>query len=106
LTTPIFHLADPGDWETRTDVYEPAAFPSDGFIHCSTASQLSAVARNVYPGRTDLVLLTIDPDLLDEGALVYEDLYGHGEFPHIYTRLRLDAIVATEPYDPDRFEDD
>jgi uncharacterized protein (DUF952 family) len=99
LTEPIFHLAEPRDWAAGVEGYQPATFDEEGFIHCSTATQLPEVARRHFDGRNDLVLLTIDPGSLDDESLVYEDLYGLGEeFPHVYGPIPGSAIVATGPY--------
>ena len=99
VTEPIYHLAEPRDWAASGDDYVPAAYEQEGFIHCSTAGQISSVARRHYDGRNDLVLLTIDPRALAPGTLVYEDLYGLGEdFPHVYGPLPTGAVVATGPY--------
>jgi uncharacterized protein (DUF952 family) len=99
VTEPLFHLAQPSDWARSVDVYSPASVEEEGFVHCSTEQQLPDVARTLYSDRNDLILLTIDPDLLEEGSLVYEDLYEMGqEFPHIYGPLPCRAVVTTGPY--------
>lgn len=99
MTDPIFHLAEPADWAGSTDTYRAPSVEDEGFIHCSTAAQLPHVARNLYSGHNDLVLLTIDPDALDDETLVYEDLYGMGEeFPHVYGPLPTSAVTTTGPY--------
>jgi len=99
MTEPIFHLAEPGDWAQSTDTYSAPSVDEEGFIHCSTAAQLPHVARNLYNGHNGLVLLTIDPDDLDEETLIYEDLYGTGEeFPHVYGPLPTTAVLSTGPY--------
>ena len=68
MTEPIFHLAQPSDWARSIDVYSPASVDEEGFVHCSTGQQLAEVARTFYSGRNDLILLTIDPGMLDEGT--------------------------------------
>lgn len=99
MSDPIFHLAEPGNWAARTDIYNPPSVEEEGFVHCSTSQQLPGVAKTLYAGRGDLILLTIDPGLLDEGTLVYEDLYGHGDlFPHVYGPLPTRAVLSTGPY--------
>jgi uncharacterized protein (DUF952 family) len=99
LKEPIFHLAEPSDWSAGSPVYSPESVEQEGFVHCSTRDQLGGVARALYPDRDDLVLLTIDPDRLVEGTLVYEDVYEHGDlFPHVYGPLPTRAVVSTEPY--------
>ncbi|HEU4895167.1 MAG TPA: DUF952 domain-containing protein [Acidimicrobiia bacterium] len=98
MNEPIFHLADPSEWSVSDRSYRPRSVDEEGFVHCSTRDQLIGVARALYPDRDDLVLLTIDPDRLAEDTLVFEDLYGHGVFPHVYGPVPIEAVVATEPY--------
>ena len=99
MTDIVFHLAEPDVWAASDEAYQPPSIEIEGFIHCSTRKQLLGVATAFYPGRDDLVLLTIDTGLLDEGTLVYEDLYDHGDhFPHVYGPLPTSAVVSAEPY--------
>lgn len=99
MTEPIFHLAEPGDWARSTENYAPAGMERDGFIHCSRGDQLAAVARYHYRDHNSLILLTIDPGQLPEDVLAYEDLEDVGEeYPHIYSELPTNAVVATGPY--------
>ena len=105
----IFHLAEPDDWAARTDEYVAPSLDSEGFIHLSTADQLDRVAAAIFPGRTDLVLLTVDERLLPMGV-EYEDLSESGEaFPHLYGPVPVSAITevstyrAPESHDPDRY---
>lgn len=99
MTEPIFHLADPRDWARSADEYRAASLDEEGFIHCSTAEQIGGVARRLYMDHNDLILVTVDPDTLDDEALVYEDLCGEGtEYPHVYGALPHSAVLATGPY--------
>jgi uncharacterized protein (DUF952 family) len=96
-TDPIFHIAVARVWAAATTTYRPAEFDEDGFIHCSTASQVMKVARRRYRGRADLVLLRIDPELV-EPEIRLENLEGGDElFPHIYGELDLSAVTGLEP---------
>lgn len=93
----IFHLAPQAEWEDA-GTYRPASLTEDGFIHCSTASQLLGVANDLYAGRDDLILLTIDPELLS-APVVYEDCYETGQrFPHIYGPIDAEALMSSEPF--------
>ena len=93
----IFHIAEPKQWNPDALYYVPDAFADEGFIHCSIESQLDGVIRKHYPGRSDLILLTIDPALIRD-LVIYEDLYGSGEaFPHIYGHLPTRAVIDTKP---------
>ncbi len=96
----IFHLADRAEWEPP-DTYRPTSLSAEGFIHCSTAPQLIEVANSLYEGRTDLLLVTIEPDLL-KAPVVFEDCYETGQrFPHIYGQIDTEAVVSVEPFQPD-----
>ncbi len=78
--------------------YTPAAFGRERFIHCSYAHQVRATINRIFRGRTDLVLLEIDPARLD-CKVVEENLEGGTElFPHVYGRLRMSAVVKVHPF--------
>lgn len=99
MTERIYHLAEPADWARSIDTYCPPSVEAEGFVHCSTAAQLPVVARERYIDHNGLILLTIDPELLDDQTLVYEELHGEGEqFPHVYGPLPTAAVVQTGPY--------
>lgn len=99
MAQPIFHLAEPSDWAGSASEYRTASLDEEGFIHCATAAQLDGVAHRFFPDHNDLVLLTIDPDSLDDAVLVYEDSHGDGEeFPHVYGALPHGAVIGTGPY--------
>jgi len=73
--------------------YTPAAFDREGFIHCSYAHQVPATLNRIFRGRTDLVVLEIDPEKLG-CEVVNENLEGGAElFPHVYGRLRMAAVL-------------
>jgi uncharacterized protein (DUF952 family) len=91
----IYHMtsANQAREAQRTGLYEPEAFGREGFIHCSYAHQVSAVANRIFRGRPDLVLLEIDPARLGCGV-VDENLEGGSElYPHVYGRLRMSAVL-------------
>lgn len=96
---PIYHIAVASDVEPahRIGTYMPAVFAKDGFIHCSYAEQIAAVANGRFRGRKDLLLMHIDPTLLPL-PIVNENLEGGAElFPHIYAPLPFSAILKIDP---------
>jgi len=97
MTDPIFHIAAARDWAGARTAYRPGAFGEDGFIHCSTASQVMRVARRLFRGRTDLVLLRIDPELVEPEIRLENVEEGDELFPHIYGELDLSAVTGIEP---------
>ena len=94
----IYHIAEPEAWAAKSDVYRTDDLDSEGFVYCSTVSQLAGVAETFYKGRKDLLLLTIDSTAIGE-ALVYEDLYDIGEkFPHVYGPIPVAAVVEAAAF--------
>jgi uncharacterized protein (DUF952 family) len=92
---PLFHIttATEANDASTSGQYAPQAFAVEGFIHCSYARQVCAVANRRFNGRTDLVLLEIDRKRVP-CKVIDENLEGGGElFPHIYGRLPMSAVV-------------
>ena len=69
---------------------------ADGFIHFSTAEQVTETARRHFAGQTDLLLIAIDAERLG-AALKYEPSRGGALFPHLYGPLSLDAVKWVKP---------
>ncbi len=95
---PIYHIADAREFEraARVGEYKPGRFEAEGFIHCSYASQLQAVAEARFRGVTGLVLLQIDPARLS-APVIDENLEGGAElYPHLYGPLPVAAVVSVQ----------
>jgi uncharacterized protein (DUF952 family) len=106
MTPPIYHLAVAADWDaavaagTYTQSTVDKTLAEEGFIHCSSAAEITGSANRYYAGRTDLVLLTIDPDRVDV-EIRTENLHGGAVlFPHLYGPLNPAAVVAVTPIAP------
>ncbi len=67
----------------------------DGFIHFSTADQLTETARKHFAGQQDLLLVTVDAEQL---VLRWEPSRGGQLFPHLYGSLPLSAVLTVEPF--------
>jgi len=97
---PIFHIttADEAAAAQRHGTYAPQAFDAEGFIHCSYERQVCEVACRRFAGRSDLVLLEIDPGGLT-CPVVDENLESGAElFPHVYGRLPMSAVKAVHQF--------
>lgn len=70
---------------------------SDGYIHLSTAAQLDETARKHFAGRTNLMRLTVDLQVLGD-AVVWEPSRGGALFPHIYGPLPTSAVTEAVPF--------
>jgi len=97
MKEPLFHIAPSAAWAASADPYVPSGFEQERFVHCSTRRQVIEVANALFRGRSDLVLLMIDASCI-EAPVRYENLSGGSElFPHVYSGLPREAIVAVEP---------
>jgi uncharacterized protein (DUF952 family) len=102
----LFHICAKHEWPPATSSYRGDTLDTDGFIHCSMAGQLVAVANRFFHGRRDLTVLVIDESRV-RANIVYENLEGGTEpFPHIYGPLDTEAVIGTfalPPADDGRF---
>ena len=96
-----FHLVPEATWAAADPGmgYEPASLETEGFIHCSTLDQVLVPANALARGRTDLVLLEIEPSLLSTPP-VFEpgDAPEPMLFPHIYGPIPVAAVVAVHDF--------
>jgi uncharacterized protein (DUF952 family) len=67
----------------------------DGFIHFSTTAQVPGTLEKHFAGQDDLLLVTVDPDRLDD--LRWEPSRRGELFPHLYGPLPIEAVIAVEP---------
>ncbi|WP_433910902.1 DUF952 domain-containing protein [Sphingomonas yabuuchiae] len=76
---------------------------ADGYIHLSTAAQLTETVDKHFAGQTDLHIAAVDLEAMGE-AVKWEESRGGQLFPHIYADLPLSAVIAYGPMKRD--EDD
>jgi uncharacterized protein (DUF952 family) len=105
----LVHLCGATDWsEARTrgaidPAGDPARSAASRFIHLSTPEQVHLPANRLYRGRTDLVLLHIDPALLDSPVRWEPGTPADPEamlFPHLYGPLPVGAVIRVSGYRP------
>ena len=97
----ILHIALPDEWSAAraTGEYRMSTrgrtLDEVGFIHCSYPRQVVRVANLAYSDITELVLLHVDPDLLDSEVRVEPAAENSAEhFPHVYGPISVAAVVA------------
>jgi uncharacterized protein (DUF952 family) len=98
----LLHITTTAAWARaqETGAYTADSIDTEGFIHCSEPQQVVWVANTRFRGRTDLVLLHIDPSRLD-AAVRYENLEGGEElFPHVYGPIPVSAVIEVVPFAP------
>ncbi|MEM6375232.1 MAG: DUF952 domain-containing protein [Pseudomonadota bacterium] len=71
---------------------------ADGFVHLSTAEQLSETLSLHFPGEEGLMLVAIDSERLGD-ALRWEPSRGNALFPHLYNVLNLSDVSWAQPLD-------
>ncbi len=104
----ILHMALPADWDAaRADGEYRVSTRGQtvdevGFVHCSYPTQIETVANSFYADLTELVLLHIEPDLLEAEVKLEPGVPGGSEmFPHVYGPIPTSAVVATTWWDRD-----
>jgi uncharacterized protein (DUF952 family) len=106
LPAVLVHICTADEWNSAQAGGElrPDSLVSSGFVHLSTPEQVHLPANRLYTGRTDMVLLRIDPARLpspvrwepgvptDPTAMV---------FPHLYGPLPVAAVISVTSFRPD-----
>ncbi len=106
LPAVLVHICGAEDWQAAQSDGElrPDSLHLSGFVHLSTPEQVHLPANRLYAGRTDLVLLRVDPARLsspvrwEPGVPADPDAM---EFPHLYGPLPAEAVITVTPYRPD-----
>jgi uncharacterized protein (DUF952 family) len=102
---PLLHLITPAEWRAAlaAGVVAPPSLAEVGFVHLSAAGQVALPADRLFHGRTDLVLLALDPDRI--GVPVRHEPGVPTDpasmlFPHAYGPVPTAAVLAVLPYRP------
>ena len=102
----LVHLCSNDEWRSTQaqGEHRPKSLDASGFVHLSTPEQVHLPANRLYSGRTDLVLLRIDPARLTSPvrweAGVATDPHAM-VFPHLYGPLPANSVISVTPYLPD-----
>jgi uncharacterized protein (DUF952 family) len=102
----LLHICALTDWhlaEARGE-HRPESLSALGFVHLSTPEQVHLPANRLYAGRTDLVLLRIDPERLTAPVRWEPGVPTDPEamlFPHLYGPLPVQAVSSVTPYVPE-----
>ncbi|MEC3953912.1 DUF952 domain-containing protein [Nocardia sp. CDC153] len=106
-TTPstLLHICSRDEWESARAAgeYRTPDLPETGFIHLSAPYQAHLPANRIFAGRTDLVLLHLDPARLDAPVKWEPGVPTDPEsmrFPHLYGPLPLAAVLEVTDFRP------
>lgn len=94
----IYHVVTEANWQKalQQGFYEAESLAKEGFIHTSKAEQVAGVLERYYKNQSNLLLLHIDETKLT-APLKYELAPSiNEEFPHIFGRLNVGAVVKVE----------
>jgi len=95
----VHHLVIPAEWDAVAEpTYEHSSLAVEGFIHFSSTAQVPQTSLRYYSNDDDLLLITVAVARLTS-ELRWEES-GHGEFPHLYGPLNLDAVLRVDAYSP------
>lgn len=106
MTTPLLHMTTGPGWRAAlaTGELRAESLDTQGFLHLSTPEQVPLPANRLYVGRTDLVLLCVDPARVGAEVRWEPGVSGDPEsmrFPHLYGPLPTSAVQAVLRYVPD-----
>lgn len=89
--TRVFHLATPDGWRDAMAIGQivPQSLAAEGFVHCSTAEQLTGTIERHFGSADELVIVELDPAVA--GELRWEESRPGERYPHLYR-----AIAATD----------
>jgi uncharacterized protein (DUF952 family) len=102
----LVHLCGVDEWaaaRARGGIHPAASGANGQFIHLSTRDQVHLPANRLYRGRDDLVLLHIDPTLLESPVRWEPGVATDPEsmlFPHLYGALPVRAVISVDAYPP------
>lgn len=105
MADPLLHMTTRALWDAAQAPGElaPESLTEQGFVHLSTAEQVHLPANRLYGGRTDLVLVVLDPARLD-GEVRWEPGVPSDpssmRFPHLYGPVPTAAAIAVVDYHP------
>ncbi|WP_020642717.1 DUF952 domain-containing protein [Amycolatopsis balhimycina] len=99
----ILHICGAADWaEVGQDgEYRPPSLGEAGFVHCSDFGTAHLPADALYRGRTDLVLLEIDPATVGAPVRWEDGAPPHPagiRFPHVYGPIPRAAVVGVHEF--------
>ena len=104
----LLHITLPGNWaparasgEYRMSTHN-RTLDEEGFVHCSYPRQLERVANQFYADVAELIILHLEPDLIEAEVRLEPASEGGSElFPHIYGPIPTGAVLATTWWDCD-----
>jgi uncharacterized protein (DUF952 family) len=99
MTRETLHLVPEATWTTRepTAPYLPAAYPQDGFVHCTDGDEnMLATANRFYAADPQpFLLLTLD---LDRTGSPWQFDDPSGIYPHVYGPIDPASVLEVRRF--------
>jgi uncharacterized protein (DUF952 family) len=101
----LLHLCTAAEWEAAcaAGAVAPLSLAEVGFVHLSTPEQVALPANRLFSGRSDVLLLVIDPARVGVEVRWEPGVPGDPasmRFPHAYGPVPTAAVTAVLPYLP------
>ncbi|MCS7482154.1 DUF952 domain-containing protein [Umezawaea endophytica] len=99
----ILHITSVAEWATSRERGEvrPDSLATVGFVHCSDPGSVHLPANLLFAGRTDLLLLVVDPAGLPVKWEPGEPEHSTGIwFPHVHGPIPVDSVVRVLDFAP------
>jgi uncharacterized protein (DUF952 family) len=100
----ILHIISRQDWAAARAAGEVRAesLATQGFVHCSDFGTAHLPANFLFAGRTDLLLLVVDPEQVPVRWEPADPPQPGGPwFPHVYGPIPVAAVTAAHDFPPD-----
>ncbi|KUR77897.1 DUF952 domain-containing protein [Novosphingobium sp. Fuku2-ISO-50] len=81
------------DWQATGSFIGAPVDLADGYVHLSSADQLTETANKHFAGQDDLVVVRVDLAALGD-LIRWEPSRGGALFPHVYGPLPLGVALA------------
>jgi len=94
----IYHITTENDWNKAKGegLYIAPSLKDEGLIHCCEEEQILGILAKYYKDQKDVMILTIDTELL-RSQLVYEWSPSlEATFPHIYGPINTDCVLEAK----------
>ena len=94
----VLHITTPAAWQEaeRTGTVPTPSLATEGFVHCSTRTQLPGTLARHFAGAGPLLGLVLD--VTAAGDLRWElSVPDEPPFPHLYEPLPVSMVLSVEP---------
>ncbi len=102
MNEPIYKIIDADVWAEAESTGEFCGVGidlADGFIHLSSAGQVTETLAKYFAGQTNLIVVSVDTEKLGD-RLRWEASRGGDLFPHVYGSIPMSAVIETRPISP------